>query len=135
MERDFPEALVSGPAYRFLDWLNDAVPRSAAGTYTIWNGDQFLYVGMSGSKLDVNKRSGLSQRLAAHFSGRRSGDQFCVYVADRLILRLLSHTHLEEISQGRASLDRFVRDYVRANLTYRYVVAPDVAVAMNGSGF
>jgi len=33
-----------------------------------------------------NTPQGIYTRLQSHASGRRNGDQFCVYVADRLVL-------------------------------------------------
>jgi len=37
-----------GKLFSFGDWPTDQVPRRAAGVYTIWRGDEFIYVGMSG---------------------------------------------------------------------------------------
>src|SRR6478736_3810712 len=37
-------ALEEGARYRFSDWPNHAVPKVAAGVYTIWDHDRF-YVG------------------------------------------------------------------------------------------
>ncbi len=39
---------MTGPACRFSDWPNAEVPRRAAGVYTIWRQEEFIYVGMSG---------------------------------------------------------------------------------------
>ena len=36
--------LLTGPVFRFADWPNDQVPRRAAGVYTIWRHEQFIYV-------------------------------------------------------------------------------------------
>lgn len=41
-------ALVAGPVFGFAAWPNDQVPRRAAGVYTIWRQEEFIYVGMSG---------------------------------------------------------------------------------------
>jgi hypothetical protein len=71
------------------------------GVYTIWRGDQFVYVGMSGrgaqredfvasSHGTARQAKGLWTRLNSHASGRRSGDQFNVYVCDRLIVPVLT---------------------------------------------
>ncbi len=59
-----------------------------------------MYVGMAGRSLtqesitdkrqDPLARAGLWGRLNSHASGRRSGDQFYVYVADRLVLPRLA---------------------------------------------
>ena len=84
--------LSRGPAYLFADWPNLAVSTFGAGVYTIWHNDgRFIYVGMSGRGITAetsrrNTPQGIYTRLQSHASGRRSGDQFCVYVADRLVL-------------------------------------------------
>jgi hypothetical protein len=86
----------TGPLHRFRDWPNDLVPKRAAGVYTVWESDRLLYVGMSGramtaEDLEVSEggrvvAKGLWTRLNSHASGRRSGDQFCVYVGDRFVV-------------------------------------------------
>jgi hypothetical protein len=90
------QELEAGPLHRFQDWPNDQVPRRAAGVYTVWDGERLLYVGMSGramtaADLEVSPNGrvvakGLWTRLNAHAAGRRSGDQFCVYVCDRFLV-------------------------------------------------
>ena len=100
---DLEHHLQHGPLYRFADWPNPEVPLVAAGVYTIWEGDWFLYVGMAGRALTAEdiatlrargeKRKGLAERLNSHASGRRSGDQFCVYVCAA-----------PRLSQGRTQL-------------------------------
>ena len=88
------DALVSAPPYSFADWdsAKQAIPEATEGVYTIWIEEDLVYVGMSGrddkKMLEAQKQGmpyGLIQRLKAHQSGRRSGDQFCVYVSDRSV--------------------------------------------------
>jgi len=76
-DEDLLRALVDGDLHRFADWPNQAVPRVAAGAYTIWDDDQLLYVGMAGRSLTPGapgtpgrngRRTGLFPRLAAHAS-------------------------------------------------------------------
>ena len=50
-------------------------------------------------------------RLQSHASGRRSGDEFCLYVADRLVLPSLSQEDITAIASGRHQMDAFVRLY------------------------
>ena len=76
-----------------------------------------------------NTPHGLCTRLASHAAGRRSGDQFCVYVADRLVLPTLSRDDIAAISSGEHQMDAFVRRFVHANLRYRYLMLPDGATA------
>jgi hypothetical protein len=106
-----------GPLHRFADWPNRDLPKVAIGLYTVWRGDEFIYVGMAGrstpSKLSERQAggstSGLRSRLRSHASGRRSGDQFCVYVADKILA-----------AAGHPVSDDFVRDYVCQHLSYRF---------------
>ena len=61
--------------YKFADWARRHLPSKTIGVYTVWRNADFLYAGMS---------TDLQTRLNAHASGRRSGDQFNMYVCDRL---------------------------------------------------
>jgi hypothetical protein len=63
-------------------------------------------------------------RLASHASGRRSGDQFCVYVVDRLVLEPLSQANTAEVSSGEHQMDAFVGRYIHQNLRYRFLMVP-----------
>ena len=127
--------LTRGPAYSFADWPNPLVPKFGAGVYTIWHKDgRFIYVGMSGRGMTAETRrrntpQGTYTRLQSHASGRRSGDQFCVYVADRLVLPTLSQEDITAIASGRHQLDAFVRRHIHENLCYRFVMLPDGAAA------
>jgi hypothetical protein len=127
--------LSNGTVYSFSDWPNSAVPTFGAGVYTIWHNDgRFIYVGMSGRGITAdtvhrNTPQGIYTRLQSHASGRRSGDQFCVYVADRLVLPKLSQDDITAIASGRHQMDAFVRRYIHENLSYRFVILPDGAAA------
>ena len=127
--------LAYGAAYLFSDWPNPAVPSFGAGVYTIWHNDsRLIYVGMSGRGITAdtvhrNTPQGIYTRLQSHASGRRSGDQFCVYVADRLVLPTLSPEDIAAIASGRHQMDAFVRRYIHENLSYRFVMVPDGAAA------
>jgi hypothetical protein len=132
---EFANDLSSGPAYSFADWPNLAVSTFGAGVYTIWHNDgRFIYVGMSGRGITAetirrNAPQGLYTRLKSHASGRRSGDQFCVYVADRLVLPNLTQKEIADIASGRHQMDAFVRRYIHENFSYRFVMLPDAAAA------
>src|SRR5205823_546863 len=78
------DQLEHGPLYRFADYatLTTVIPSSGAGVYTIWDDHgALIYAGIAGRNPNG---TGLASRLRSHASGRRSGDQFCVYVADHL---------------------------------------------------
>jgi hypothetical protein len=121
-------ALAEGTAHRFSDWPNLGVPRFGAGVYTIWHKDRrFIYVGMSGRGITGttkprNSPHGLYTRLYSHWGGRRSGDQFCVYVADRFVLPTLSQQDIAAIAAGRHEMDAYVRRYIHDELLYRYTI-------------
>ena len=138
MSQRFPDAamtpeqeLAAGTLYSFRDWPNEAVPRFGAGVYTIWHDDgRFIYVGMSGrgiTSYSEPRKSphGLYTRLKSHAAGRRSGDQFCVYVADRLVLPSLAPRDIEDVVAGRHQMDAHIRAYIHKHLGYRFVMLPD----------
>jgi hypothetical protein len=141
METPFQQhlaGLAACDAIPFAAWPDARVPSAAAGVYTIWRGPQLVYVGMAGRSLDEaairqhaenGSRKGLADRLNSHASGRRSGDQFCVYVADRLVLPAMTAADLEFVGRGELSLDARVREFVRRELQFRFVVVRDGAEA------
>jgi hypothetical protein len=85
--------------------------------------------GITVETLRRNTPHGIYTRLQSHASGRRSGDQFCVYVADRLVLPTLSQQEIAAIASGWHQMDAFVRRYIHENLSYRFVMVPDGATA------
>ena len=129
------QELEAGHLHRFQDWPNDQVPKRVAGVYTVWDGGRLLYVGMSGramtaEDLEVSPNGrvvakGLWTRLNAHASGRRSGDQFCVYVCDRFVVPALTPSQQQLLAGGGLSLDDLTRTFIRDHLAYRFVVTVD----------
>jgi hypothetical protein len=87
--------------------------------YTIWRGDEFVYIGIAGRNLNLaveHKRiRGERDRLDSHRAGRRSGDQFAVYVCDRFVLPELTQDEIKRIAAGNLSLDAKTRVYKRAH--------------------
>jgi hypothetical protein len=123
-------SLETGPCHRFSDWPNHVVPKITAGVYTIWDRDRLVYVGMSGRALtpegidapdEPTKAKGLWTRLESHASGRRSGDQFCVYVCDRFVVPHLSDEQQTQIGVGDLSLDACTRKHIHDQFEYRFV--------------
>lgn len=115
-----------------LQLAEPAVPRIAAGVYTVWHGSRLIYVGMAGGRLGEgisaatgasgSRQRGLWSRLKSHASGRRSGDQFCTYVADRFVLPALDPATIRAIGEGTVSFDELVEAYICEHLSYRFVV-------------
>ncbi len=102
----------------------------------LWNVEGALIdVGMSvrGMQADSpksNSQKGLVTRFRAHAFERLSGDQFCVYVAERLVLPKLREADIADIAAGRHSLDVHVRTYIHQHLGYRYTFCKDGAAAL-----
>lgn len=117
-------ALFSG-RFAFSDWPNPNVPAVAAGVYAIWKMDELVYCGMSGREIDTKakmrlKKYGLVTRLSSHASGRLSGDQFCVYVANRFVVPSITTDELHLFASGQLTLDAKTRAYIHAHLEYDY---------------
>ena len=110
--------------HKFSDWPNSEVPTVAAGVYVVWDGDTLIYCGMSGrefEKIATGKvKFGLFPRLASHASGRLSGDQFCVYVANRLVIPSLKAEQLTKFATGELTLDRLTKAYIIDKLEYQF---------------
>jgi hypothetical protein len=115
------------------------VPNGRIGAYTVWRDDQLIYVGMAGRAIDAEirdtnepasgKLTGLRSRLNSHASGRRSGDQFCVYVFDRLVLPALSRQQIQDAARGQLFLDGLTRQLIRQTLSYRFTLLGEAAAA------
>jgi len=73
---------------------------------------------------------GLWTRLNSHASGRRSGDQFNIYICDRFIVPALTSGQQDDIGAGRLLLDQMTRSFIREHLSYRFVVHQDGAQAL-----
>ena len=114
---DALEELEHGRLRSFSDWPDEGLRVSSPGVYVVWRGSDFLYVGISWQDRPGSK--GLFGRLDSHASGRRSGDQFCIYVCDRFIVPSLNPEQLRKIGEGQLSLDRMTREFIRGELTYR----------------
>ena len=122
--------------FAFKDWPNKEIPHVAAGVYVIWGGKALLYCGMSGREYEkalINKKKkyGLVNRLNSHASGRLSGDQFCVYVANRFVIPLLGPDDLPKFSSGEYKLDTMTKSYIHQNLEYQYAVVESTKDAYN----
>ncbi len=134
--RPAPTELEHGLLFKFADWPNDAVPLRAAGVYTVWREDQLMYVGMSGRGAQAedfvappgqngkNKAKWLWTRLDSHASGRRSGDQFNVYVCDRFVVPVLTPEQQRDVRRGILLLDQLTKNFIHEHLGYRFQTYP-----------
>ena len=86
--------------------------------YSIFLNNEFIYIG----------RCGVTNfqhfRLNSHRSGRRSGDQFCIYIQDYYVLPSLIKTlkeNKEEYVFEKGKLDRKVGNFISENLRLKYL--------------
>lgn len=122
------------PRFRFASWPNLSVPAVAAGVYAIWRDDELIYCGMSGREIDSKgkaapKKYGLVTRLNSHASGRLSGDQFCVYVANRFVIPSLKAEELPLFASGALTLDARTKTFIHDHLDYAYALVETSADA------
>lgn len=128
------QPLQHGWEHHFAEWPNRDIEPAPAGVYTIWEGNRFIYVGMAGRTLGIDPenvptdetpvtkpKNPLFSRLGAHANGRRSGDQFCVYVCDRFVVPSLDREQQRLIAEGSLKLDALTREFVQRNYSYRYI--------------
>lgn len=127
--------LEDGPIHPFAEWPNELVDR-APGVYTVWKDGKLIYVGMAGRGVPVaevdedgkaipQKTKGLHGRLNTHASGKRSGDQFCIYICDHYVVPTLTESHLEELRAGpSALLDGLTKKFIRDHLGFRWSRTP-----------
>lgn len=104
----------------------------SAGVYVVWQGDLLIYAGMSGRQIEKNlgkKKYGLITRLDSHAKGRLSGDQFNVYVANRLVVPKLVPDQFVEFAEGTLTLDLLTRQYIHENFEYQYLIVKASAEA------
>ena len=136
MTTDALKPLDEGPSLSFADWPGDPpIPFVARGVYTLWRGDQLVYVGVAGLGPFPDKKPktpwGLHRRLAAHAQGRRANDQLSCHIADRFVLDSLEEDDIDGIVSGTLSLDARIKAWISQHLTYRYLEVPTTAVAQS----
>tara|TARA_B100001250_G_scaffold370009_1_gene353882 strand:+ start:955 stop:1401 length:447 start_codon:yes stop_codon:yes gene_type:complete len=92
------------------------------GCYAIWSGDVLVYVGEAGSRWtkEKPKTSHINRRLSDHIRGTRS-DVFPVYVFERFVLKTLTSSEINSISEGKESISGLSKKYVQNNFSFTYV--------------
>ncbi len=120
--------------HKFSKWPNPDVPAVAVGVYAIWDQEVLVYCGMSGREFEkavsaAKPKYGLITRLASHASGRLSGDQFCVYVANRLVVPSIKLEQMPMFASGELNLDQLTRAYIHERLEYQFAFVESSAQA------
>lgn len=120
--------------FAFSAWPNPSIPAVAAGVYAIWKDSELIYCGMSGREIDSkgktsSKKYGLITRLNSHASGRLSGDQFCVYVANRFVIPSIVADELPLFETGKLTLDTRTKTFIHQHFEYAYALVATSADA------
>jgi len=89
------------------------VPETS-GVYTAW-----LSVFGECRCLYVGKSSNLSNRVWSHFTGKRGGDQFCLYVYDRYV-----HDK-RPLGLSTPEVDKKTGEWIRRRTKFRWVELPE----------
>ena len=115
--------------FKFRDWPSSSIPDVAAGVYAVWRDTgELVYVGMSGrgmeTRVTTGRRFGLWTRIASHASGRLSGDQFAVYVANRYVIPELKMVELPLFASGELNLDALTKRYIAQHFSYSFALTP-----------
>jgi len=82
----------------------------------------FFYIGMGGKP---NPNGSLFKRLGQHANGALSGDKFCCYVMERLVVPDVTAEQQERLRAGELRLDALTKEYIHTHFGYRYWEAPD----------
>ncbi len=99
--------------------VND-IPSWGSIIYTVFlDSTEYIYVGIGGlagkTAQDRNPRS----RIMQHCQGRRSGDQFCIYIQDFYVIPELIGS---KYTPQKGFLDQLTKQFIQSRLTYRYLV-------------
>lgn len=107
------------PSVSFAENPRDHIPTKGSIIYSVWDQEEnFIYIGISGLQKSTERRNPLS-RMISHSSGRRSGDQFCIYIHDFYVIPKLIEDG--EYTPSIGILDNLTRDFVKENLSYRFM--------------
>ena len=96
------------------------IPSWGSIIYTVFlDKTEYIYVGIGGlSGKSVTQRNPRS-RIIQHSQGRRSGDQFCIYIQDFFVIPQLIG---KDYTPKKGYLDQLTKEFIQSRLTYRYLV-------------
>ena len=126
--------------FKFKNWPKKNFPSVAAGVYVIWDDQTLLYVGTAGKDLDKAQKSGknkfgLITRINSHASGRTANDQFCSFLANRIVIPSLTNSQITKFRNGSLTLDQVTKKYIRTNLEYQYLLVDNFQDALDLEGY
>ena len=80
---------------------------------------EFIYIGIGGLSGANAKSRDPRSRIRQHTQGRRSGDQFCIYIQDFYVIPDLIRS---DYTPRKGHLDELVLDFIQSRLCFRFVV-------------
>jgi len=96
------------------------IPEFGSILYTVFlDRSEFIYVGIGGLAGSNARTRDPRSRIRQHIQGRRSGDQFCVYIQDFYVIPDLIGS---DYTPQKGYLDELVRGFIQSRLTFRFVV-------------
>ena len=99
------------------------IPEYGSILYTVFlDQKEFIYVGIGGLSGKSVKERNPRSRIIQHSQGRRSGDQFCIYIQDFYVIPLLfSQPYVPK----KGHLDQLTKEFIQKRLCYRYMIFQD----------
>ena len=96
------------------------IPEYGSIIYTVFlDQKEFIYVGIGGLSGKSVKERNPRSRIIQHAQGRRSGDQFCIYIQDFYVIpTIINKTYKPK----KGYLDTLTKEFIQSRLTYRYLV-------------
>ena len=96
------------------------IPKFGSILYTVFlDREEFIYVGIGGLSGKSVKERNPRSRIIQHAQGRRSGDQFCIYIQDFYVIPTIINKSYEP---KKGYLDTLTKEFIQSRLTYRYLV-------------
>ena len=93
------------------------IPEYGSILYTVFlDSKEFIYVGIGGLSGKSVKERNPRSRIIQHAQGRRSGDQFCIYIQDFYVIPLL---FADKYVPKKGYLDELTKEFIQKRLTYR----------------
>ena len=121
MSHDLSSLFSAATPLRAFSTSNIAeVPAFGSIIYTVFlDGTDYIYVGIGGlSGKSVQERNPRS-RIIQHAQGRRSGDQFCIYIQDFYVIPSIINS---QYTPKKGYLDMLTKEFIQKRLSYRYLV-------------
>ena len=125
MNHDFSEEIASlfdanNPLLPFALDSVSKIPEYGSILYAIFLDEkEFIYIGIGGIAGTTARSRDPRSRIREHTSGRRSGDQFCIYIQDFYVIPTLLN---KEYRPQKGYLDRLVKEFIQSRLSFRFVV-------------